>query len=317
MFTKSQFLACRHNSTTTPTVPPQAANTNSAQPVGISEKKPEDDPWWWVPSPKTIAVLTAVGTVITWITKFFTAKTAAIESGAELIAIERDEVVTMLKSSQISATELVNLYTYLLRAEPNAFRHGVDPQVFCALLAQSANQYRPDINKLQLWDALCFYRLSPFFDAKRRSMSVSELMCGASMLAQDPLRPDCKMRAAFHAADRDLDRKLTFDQTTDLITSMIRTGHISARSLPERVSLFPFPTYSVRTPLQITNLLYSEVKKQPNELISFDEFSIAATQLTNDGERLVWWYLLENRADSVERRKKLDIAEGRVAAAVE
>jgi hypothetical protein len=144
---------------------------------------------------------------------------------------------------------------------------------------------------------------------------------------------------------------------------MIRTGHISARvqflvqlsphdhlldvftytplnqSLPERVSLFPFPTYSVRTPLQITNLLYSEVKKQPvqvvcnlfhcqkislihlvssqNELISFDEFSIAATQLTNDGERLVWWYLLENRADSVERRKKLDIAEGRVAAAVE
>jgi hypothetical protein len=47
-----------------------------------------------------------------------------VPGGAELIAIERDEVVTMLKSSQISATELVNLYTYLLRAEPNAFRHG-------------------------------------------------------------------------------------------------------------------------------------------------------------------------------------------------
>ena len=41
------------------------------------------------------------------------------------------------------------------------------------------------------------------------------------------------------------------------------------------------------------------------ELISFDEFAAAASSLTNKDERLVWWYLLENKFDGDERRKKL------------
>jgi hypothetical protein len=168
---------------------------------------------------------------ITWISRYFGRRSSANEQGADGIAVERDEVLSLLKSSQISATELQNFFFYLLRAEKNAVRFGVDPQVFSALLAQSANQMRPTVNKLELWDMLCFFRLSPlqvrpqslsstrqlvFFslvptasikqDAKKRTLPVGELMCAASLLAQDPLRPECKARAAFAAFDRDLDR---------------------------------------------------------------------------------------------------------------
>jgi hypothetical protein len=110
----------------------------------------------------------------------------------------------------------------------------LDPQLFSAVLASAANQLKPDVNKLQVWDALCFFRLSPVFQPSttaskaaarpvpgRRAptaqsqqvnpsvgskpLDMREMMTGVSMLAQDPLHPECKLRPAFYVADRDHD----------------------------------------------------------------------------------------------------------------
>jgi hypothetical protein len=99
------------------------------------------------------------------------------------------------------------------------------------------------------------------------------------------------MCTRFISHDVSADRKLTFDQMIELMTSMVRTGHISARvrnphlpsaslflkinhqvtssfacllllqTLPVRTAWLPWPTYEVRDPPALAALVYEEAGK--------------------------------------------------------
>ena len=110
-----------------PTAAAAGAETATGSPPAttpVEEKKEVDTRWWWVPAPKTALIGSCIISVVAWIYRHFDSKGAAESAAADLISIERPEILDMVDASQITSQELLNFYWYLLRMEPTCQRLG-------------------------------------------------------------------------------------------------------------------------------------------------------------------------------------------------